>query len=86
MDVGANAVWSAKQYSALFLMTESTSQVVEIIRNNSALKRRVTQTLAYYNSARKLRARNKLLCILGCDCLMSQYSTKSEEVFGRKEA
>lgn len=42
-----------KEFNALFPTMESVSQAMETFRNSSALKGRVMQILAEYNSAQK---------------------------------
>lgn len=74
-----------QEWSALFTTSEPALQVVGIIWNNSALKERVLQILADYNSAQMRRVRDMLLRSLGYDCLLSRYSTKSQKRLARNE-
>lgn len=75
---------SRQEEGGLFTTSESVSQMVEITRNK-ALKRSVTQLMADCNSTRKHRAKYKSFQYLEYDCLVSPYSTKSEEGLSRKE-
>lgn len=76
--------WEAK-WSAMFSTGKCLWQGLNIIRDNSALKGRVTQTLAYRNSAQKHRASKRLFQSLGDDWLVLWYCTESEEILARKE-
>lgn len=53
-----------REWSDLFAISKSVSQVVKVIQNNSALERRVTQTSADYSSAGRRRGKNKFFKVL----------------------
>lgn len=66
-----------QKWSTLLPTGKSVMQVHEMFCNNTALDRRVVQTLADRNRFRKYRARNKLFQGPVYDCLISRYSTNS---------
>lgn len=74
-----------QECGALFSRSESVLHVSVITWNSRALKARLMQTLVDCNSSRKRRATKKLFQNLKYDCLVSGYSTMSEEVVTRKE-
>lgn len=61
------------------------SLVVETIRNNSALKERVTQSLADCDNAQKRRVWHKLFQSMQNDSLVSHYSMISEFELAKRE-
>lgn len=67
-----------QKYCALFPTSKSVSQVVEINRNNSALKGKVMQLLGEGSIVRKRRVRNNSFQCLPYDYLVSWHSTKLE--------
>lgn len=51
----------------------------ESVWNHRALKGRMTQAFAHYNTAQTFSAIDKSFKSLGCDFLVSRYGTKFEE-------
>lgn len=74
-----------EEWSAPLMPTESVFQLVQRSWHNSALTGSVTLASADCNSARKYRARKKLFQNPEYGCLLSWYSTTSEERLVRKE-
>lgn len=74
-----------QEYRAILRSGEYVLQVFEFISEIKTLSGTVTTILADSNSARKRRARDQLSQTLGYDCMVSRYTTESEEGLARKK-
>lgn len=74
-----------QEWNALLPTSESLLPVSEVIRNSRVLRRRGTHQFADCSRAWRRRERDRVFQNLGYNCLLSQYSTNSEEGLASSE-